>query len=42
MSTLMLIAELWGQEWLVWWQIPLFILLILVIIFYVVYRRRQL
>ncbi len=36
------IAELFGIEWLWWWQIPLFLLLIGIIIAYVIYRRRQL
>ncbi len=40
MSTLPL-AELFGIEWLYWWQIPLLLILVGLIIFLVMYRRRQ-
>ena len=38
---LMPIAELWGIEWLVWWQIPLVLVLIGLIIFLKKYRESQ-
>jgi len=41
MSSPLPLAMLWGQEWLYWWQIPLLILLIALIIGWVMYRRRQ-
>ncbi len=40
MSTLPL-AALWGIEWLYWWQLPMLGLLILLIIFWKVYRSKQ-
>ena len=38
---LMPIAELWGIDWLVWWQIPLVLVLIGLIIFLKKYRESQ-
>ena len=35
------LAELWGISWLWWWQLPLFALVIALVVFWVVYRRRQ-
>ncbi len=35
------LAELWGIQWLFWWQIPLLIVLIVLIIFWRIYRNRQ-
>ena len=34
-------AELLGIEWLFWWQLPLLLILIGLIVFLVWYRRRQ-
>ena len=34
------LAELWGFEWLYWWQIPMVLLLIALIIFWKVYRSK--
>ena len=36
-----MLAEFMGVDWLYWWQIPLLILLIVIIIAYVMYRRKQ-
>jgi cytochrome c-type biogenesis protein CcmH/NrfF len=41
MMTVAPLAEFLGQEWLYWWQLPLLALLVAVIVFYVIYRRRQ-
>ena len=41
MSIPLPLAELWGIEWLFWWQIPLLLILIGLIVFLVMYRRRQ-
>jgi len=38
---LMPIAELWGIDWLVWWQIPLVLVLVGLIIFLKKYRESQ-
>jgi hypothetical protein len=35
------IAALWGIEWLFWWQIPLLVLLIILLIIWKVYRSKQ-
>ncbi len=35
------LAELWGIDWLYWWQIPMIILLIALIIFWKIYRSKQ-
>ena len=35
------LAALWGISWLWWWQIPLFLLVAVLIVFWVMYRRRQ-
>ena len=35
------LAELGGIDWLYWWQIPLFLLMIALVVFWVMYRRRQ-
>ncbi len=35
------LAELWGISWLFWWQPIALVALILLIIFWVMYRRRQ-
>jgi len=35
------LAELWGIEWLFWWQLPLVLVLVGLIAFLVIYRRRQ-
>jgi hypothetical protein len=32
---------LWGQEWLFWWQIPLALILVGLVVFLIMYRRRQ-
>jgi hypothetical protein len=32
---------IWQDGWLFWWQVPLIILLIAIIIGYMMYRRRQ-
>ena len=42
MSSPLSLAALWGQEWLYWWQIPLFVLLIVLIVGWIMYRRKQL
>jgi len=36
-----MLAELFGIEWLYWWQIPLLVLLIALVAFWVMYRRKQ-
>jgi hypothetical protein len=41
MSTALPLAELWGVEWLFWWQIPLLLILIGLVVFLIMYRRRQ-
>lgn len=41
MSSPLPLAEMFGQEWLFWWQIPLALILVGLIIFLVMYRRRQ-
>jgi hypothetical protein len=41
MSSLLPLAKLWGIEWLYWWQIPLLLILIGLIVFLVMYRKRQ-
>jgi cytochrome c-type biogenesis protein CcmH/NrfF len=41
MTTPLPLAELFGVGWLFWWQIPLLLLLIGLIVFLVWYRRRQ-
>ena len=35
------LAEFLGISWLFWWQVPLFLLVVVLIVFWVVYRRRQ-
>ena len=35
------LAELFGIEWLFWWQLPLVLVVAVLIIFLVMYRRRQ-
>lgn len=35
------VAELWGKEWLFWWQIPLLALLIVLLIAWKMYRNKQ-
>jgi hypothetical protein len=34
-------TPIWPNGFLYWWQIPAFILLIAIIIFWVMYRRKQ-
>jgi hypothetical protein len=41
MSSPLPLAALWGIGWLFWWQIPLALILIGLIVFLVMYRRRQ-
>jgi len=41
MSSPAMLAELFGIEWLYAWQIPLVLLLIALIVFWVIYRRKQ-
>ena len=41
MSNVLPLADLWGIEWLFWWQIPLLLILVGLIVFLVIYRRRQ-
>jgi hypothetical protein len=41
MSIMAPLAELFGIEWLYWWQIPLLGVLVGLIFFLVWYRRRQ-
>jgi len=35
------LAKLWGITWLWWWQVPLFLLVAVLVVFWVMYRRRQ-
>jgi hypothetical protein len=32
---------IWTDGWLFWWQVPLIILLIAIIVGWIMYRRRQ-
>ncbi len=41
MATLSMLAKHWITEIFVWWQIPLVILLIAIIVFWIMYRRKQ-
>ena len=41
MLNMLPLAELWGIEWLFWWQLPLALVLVGLIVFLVMYRRRQ-
>ena len=41
MSIPMPLAEWLGVEWLYWWQLPLLLILIGLIVFLIMYRRRQ-
>ena len=41
MSMPMPIAELWGMTWLYWWQIPMLLLLVALLIFWKMYRNKQ-
>ena len=41
MSNPMPLAELFGITWLFWWQIPLLLILVGLIVFLVLYRRSQ-
>ena len=41
MSIAFPLAELFGIEWLFWWQIPALLVLIGLVVFLIMYRRRQ-
>jgi len=41
MSMIMPIAELWGLEWLYWWQLPMVGLLVVLLFFWRMYRNKQ-
>ena len=35
------LAELLGIDWLYWWQLPLILLLVALIVFWRIYRNKQ-
>ncbi len=41
MSMPIIIGDFLGIEWLFWWQIPLILLLIALLVFWKIYRNRQ-
>ena len=41
MSSPLPLAEFLGIEWLFWWQIPLALVLVGLVVFLIMYRRRQ-
>ncbi len=36
-----MLAELWGVEWLYWYQPVLLIVLVVIIVAWMIYRRKQ-
>ena len=41
MSSPLPLAEFLGVEWLFWWQLPLVLLLVALVVFWRIYRNRQ-
>ena len=41
MSTLLPLATMFGVKWMYWWQIPLVIIVVALIVFLKMYKKKQ-